>query len=210
MDPESLPDYVALGAAAEVTSVEELQDPEWMKQLQDELDALEVSIARIAPASCLWGTAGVHHEACMASDQPARLIPRPELHSQDEAAALKERLNITTAATQHGVPGKTGPAKQVLPDDHFLVKLNVREAFMDCSDRARQRNANRKMTSLRALSSNDGRFVTYSRSARAKLNPALTLRIRCVCIILKTSPAQARHAQCILQRDLLDMTISLM
>ena len=93
-----------------------------------------------------------------------------------------ERLNITSVATQHGVPGKTGPAKQVLPDDKFLQKHNVREAFMDCSDRARQRNANRKMTSLKALSTNDGRSVVYSRSARARLDPAVILRIRCACL----------------------------
>ena len=114
---------------------------------------------------------------------------------QDEAAALRERLNITTVATQHGTPGKTGPAKQVLPDEHFLQKQNVREGFMDCSDRARQRNANRKMTSLRALSVNDGRSVAYSRSARAKLDPALILRIRCVCArhCAATSRGLARH-----------------
>ncbi len=98
-----------------------------------------------------------------------------------------ERLNITSVATQHGVPGKTGPAKQVLPDDNFLQKHNVREAFMDCSDRARQRNANRKMTSLKALSTNDGRSVVYSRSARARLDPAVILRIRCA------HPAHLQH-----------------
>ncbi len=42
MDPESLPDYVAPSATEDTITVEELQDPDWMKQLQDELDALEV------------------------------------------------------------------------------------------------------------------------------------------------------------------------
>ena len=43
MDPESLPDYVAPGATEDTVTVEELQDPDWMKQLQDQLDALEVN-----------------------------------------------------------------------------------------------------------------------------------------------------------------------
>ena len=44
MDPESLPDYVAPSATEDALTVEELQDPEWMKQLQDQLDALEVTV----------------------------------------------------------------------------------------------------------------------------------------------------------------------
>ena len=42
VDPASLPDYVDVGAAEEVMTVEELQDPDWMVKIQDELDALEV------------------------------------------------------------------------------------------------------------------------------------------------------------------------
>ena len=44
MDPESLPDYVGPSATEEVAAAEELQDPDWMKQLQDQLDALEVTV----------------------------------------------------------------------------------------------------------------------------------------------------------------------
>jgi hypothetical protein len=105
----------------------------------------------------------------------ADCVPLHDLETalQDEAATLKERLNITAEAT-----GTQGPARQVQPDTQFVTKLNVREAFHDCSDRARQRNANRKMTSLRPLSMNDGRSVMYSRSGRSKLDPAVILRIR--------------------------------
>jgi hypothetical protein len=44
VDPASLPDYVDVGEAQEVMSVEELQDPEWIVKIQDELDALEVKL----------------------------------------------------------------------------------------------------------------------------------------------------------------------
>ena len=148
LDPESLPDYVAPAATAEATSVEELQDPEWLKQLQDELDALEVNMLEVPfEVHEIFATWKSH-------------MSMPRIYA----------LSMSFFLRRHSV----------LPDDQFLQRHNVREAFMDCSDRARQRNANRKMTSLKALSTNDGRSVTYSRSARAKLNPALILRIRCV------------------------------
>ena len=169
VDPASLPDYVDVGTEQEeVMSVDELRDPDWMVQLQDELDALEVSLAQ------QWLSA--HQQG--ARDSNASKLFCVSTHDlgtcvQDEATTLKERLNITAEAT-----GTKGPARQVQPDSQFLAKLNVREAFMDCSDRARQRNANRKMTSLKPLSMNDGRHVMYSRSARSKLDSALILRIR--------------------------------
>ena len=64
LDPGSLPDYVAPGAAAEVMSVEELQDPDWMKQLQDELDALEVDTAGVSCSSSMdFAIVTPHHRA---------------------------------------------------------------------------------------------------------------------------------------------------
>ena len=131
----------------------------------------QVSTASPTPHAGLGGNARREHTCQESADLKSGV--------QDEAAALKDQLNITAVATQHGMPGKTGPAKQVLPDEKFLVKHNVREAFLDCSDRARQRNANRKMTSLKALVTNDGRSVVYTRTARLKLDPAIILRIRC-------------------------------
>ena len=46
VDPASLPDYVDVGATQEDMTAEELHDPEWMVKIQDELDALVVSLAK--------------------------------------------------------------------------------------------------------------------------------------------------------------------
>ncbi len=68
MDPESLPDYVAPSATEDTVIAEEPEDPDWMKQLQDQLDALEVTVGwcPVTLKQAYFGVVLTHeHYACL-------------------------------------------------------------------------------------------------------------------------------------------------
>ena len=93
---------------------------------------------------------------------------------------LQARLhNLTRAAHIVGSHEAQGPAKQILPDSNFLSVQPLRQAFVDCSQRARTRNAHRKANSLRALVTTSGRRVGFTREGREAISLAVLQMIRC-------------------------------
>ena len=73
-----------------------------------------------------------------------------------------------------------GPARQIVPDDHWRTDLSVRDAYQECSQRARARNAQRKLNSLRGLVTGDGQAVEFTETARQQLPPQALQAIRSV------------------------------
>jgi hypothetical protein len=73
----------------------------------------------------------------------------------------------------------SGPARQIVPDDSFQMEATVRDAFFDCSQRAQQRNRQRKATSMRGLVTTNGQNITFSAAARRNVSEDILQMIRC-------------------------------
>ncbi len=86
--------------------------------------------------------------------------------------------DLTKAARIVGSHQAQGPAKQILPDSNFLTDKPLQHAFVECSQRARTRNAHRKANSLRALMTRAGGRLEFSRAARQAVTPAVLQLIR--------------------------------
>ena len=102
---------------------------------------------------------------------------------------LQEQLNkLSKAARIVGSHEARGPAKQILPDSSFRSTLPLQQAFVECAQRARTRNANRKARSMRGLVTHDGALVEFSGAARNAISPAVLQKIRCTSSLAPGQP----------------------
>lgn len=102
---------------------------------------------------------------------------------------LQEQLNKVSKAAHIVSSHKArGPAKQILPDSSFLSTLPLQQAFVECAQRARTRNANRKASSMKALVTINRARVEFTGAARNTISPALLQLIRCISSLVTGQP----------------------
>lgn len=102
---------------------------------------------------------------------------------------LQEQLNkLSKAARIIGSHEARGPAKQILPDSSFLSTLPLQQAFVECAQRARARNVNRKASSMKALVTHNRARVKFTGAARNTISPALLQLIRCISSLVPGQP----------------------
>ena len=110
---------------------------------------------------------------------------------QYQEAALKERFRVAVMARL-----SKGQSNQILPDDTFRAPLDLRQALEQCITDARSNNDRMREISLQNLHMNDGRHVTFSREARAAIDPKTVESIRCALHPVLPSPARLPPTTC--------------
>lgn len=116
------------------------------------------------------------HTLLRLKERHIRTLPHASHDTLQSQAQLKELAKEARIIGSHEAQG---PAKQILPDSHFINESPLRQTVADCAQTARSRSAKRKVNSLTGLITHSGAHVRFSSASREAISPTVLQMIRC-------------------------------